>query len=100
MPAIESSDAEVIVVADADVLCDGLPAAVSAVQGGAPWARPHNSVHRLSETGTDALLAEDSWQEHPLEQRPYAGLDGGGIVVARKEVIQAIPLDPRFVGWG
>lgn len=34
------------------------------------------------------------------DQRAYAGVAGGGIVAAGREVIQSIPPDPRFVGWG
>ena len=36
MPAVESSEAEIIVMADADVWCDELPETVQAVKGGEP----------------------------------------------------------------
>lgn len=35
-----------------------------------------------------------------LTQRSYEGVEGGGMVVARREVVQSVPLDARFVGWG
>jgi len=87
MPALERSTADIVVVADADVWCDGLVRAVQAVEDGAPWAIPYLLVHRL-----DA--------ERKPEQRPYAGMAGGGIVVAPRETLLDVPLDPRFVGWG
>lgn len=76
-----------LIVADADVWCDGLAQAVEAVENGAPWAIPHLNVVRLKEDGTE-------------EERPYPGLEGGGIVVLAREVILSCPPDPRFVGWG
>lgn len=88
MPEIRSSDAEIVVVADADVWTDGLSAAVTAVKDGAPWAMPHTEVHRLSKDGRG------------LAQEPYRGALGGGIVVAPRQTLLDIPLDPRFVGWG
>jgi N-terminal domain of galactosyltransferase len=33
-------------------------------------------------------------------ERPYKGLMGGGIVVAGREVVEQVPFDPRFTGWG
>lgn len=101
MPAIAACDAgAVVVVADADVWCDGISAAVAAVEAGAPWAIPHDLVHRLSETGTAAVLAGAHWRGQPVCQQPYPGVMGGGIVVARRETLLEAPLDPRFVGWG
>jgi hypothetical protein len=99
-PSIEASNAEVIVVADADVWTDGLGEAVQQIEAGAPWAVPHNLVHRLTEAGTKAVLNGDDWRDQPLAQRPYAGFIGGGVVVARREVFEAVPLDMRFKGWG
>ena len=87
MPAVEASCAEIVVVHDADVACGGLPAALRAVESGAPWAIPHLNVHRLNADGGE-------------EQRPYRGIEGGGIVVARRPTLLEIPLDPRFAGWG
>lgn len=99
-PAIDACEAEIIVQADADVWCDGLSAAVEAARGGIPWAVPHLRVHRLSKEGTASVLAGDHRNDQPLDQQPYRGIPGGGIVVAPREVLQAVPLDRRFVGWG
>lgn len=99
-PAVEASDAEIVIQADADCWTDGLADAVAAVEAGAAWASPHLKVHRLSENGTTAVLSGEDWKGHPLEQRPYRGVEGGGFVVARRETLLAAPLDPRFCGWG
>jgi hypothetical protein len=99
-PAIESTEAEIIVQADADVWADGLAEAVRAVADGAPWALPHTLVHRLTEEATAAVLAGADWRDQPLAQQPYKGIEGGGFVVASKTVLEAVPVDPRFVFWG
>lgn len=99
-PAIEASEAEIIIQADADCFTDGLLDAVQAVEDGAGWAVPHLKVHRLSEEGTEAVYTGKDWRGQKLMQRPYQGFLGGGIVVARREVFEAAPLDRRFISWG
>lgn len=99
MPAVEASSADVLVIADADVWCDGLDLAVEAVAQGAPWAIPHRLVHRLSAAGTEAMLAGADWRGLPLAQWPYVGFAGGGVVVARRETLLDVPM-PVFLGWG
>lgn len=98
-PAVEASSADIIIMADADCCCDGLPAAVEAVRDGAAWAIPHRKVFRLTEEGA-ARYMETGEYGHPFARRPYKGMAGGGFVVARREVMLSIPLDPRFTGWG
>ena len=99
--ALDGVTADVLVVADADCLCDGVPAAIAAVEAGAAWAMPHTLVHRLDEQATVAV-----YQGTPADdtkgraQRPYRGFAGGGIVVVRRDVWDICPLDPRFEGWG
>jgi hypothetical protein len=101
MPAVEASGADIVVVADADVLCDGIERAVYAIAcGEANWGMPHLLVHRLDETGTDRVLADEPWERQPLDQRPYRGVWGGGLVVARRETLLEAPFDHRYVGWG
>lgn len=100
-PWLPEDDEEVVIVADADVWCDQTVAALDAVRrGGAAWAIPHRRVHRLSEEGTRAVLAGQRPERQPLEQYPYPGVKGGGIVVTRAGTLREVPLDPRFVGWG
>lgn len=97
-PAVRASRADVVIVADADVWT-GLDAAVAAVREGAAWAVPHTTVHRLTEHATDHLVNDLPWQVATTE-RPYRGVAGGGVVVAPRITLAAIPLDPRFEGWG
>jgi len=98
-PAVAESDAEVIVVADADVWCDGVERAVYAVVCGSAWAMPHLQVRRLSPTGTEAVFAGADWEGQESE-RLHDGVWGGGIVVGRRDVFLSAPLDPRFTNWG
>ena len=100
-PVVASVAADVIVVADADVWCEGLERAVYAVACGiTAWSVPHGLVHRMSESGTDAVLTGADWRSQLLDQDPYHGIEGGGIVVAPAEVLRSVPLDTRFQGWG
>lgn len=99
-PAIRSSSAGIIIVADADCWTDGLERAVEAVRSGASWAVPHKGVVRLSERGSEAVYRGEPWEGQPLAERPYGGVIGGGFVVAHREVLLSVPMDPRFKGWG
>lgn len=97
MPAVERSEADIIVLHDADVVCD-LSEAICAVSEGFAWAIPHQMVFRLSEASTELYVRGEPWSE--LDQPAYCGIKGGGIVVLRRETFLDIPLDPGFVGWG
>jgi len=93
------------VVADADVWCDGIPAAVKAVNGGGVrWAIPHHLVKRLTEAATSQTVEVGAWPEvrtmHTYADRPYIGHPGGGIVVLTRAAWDAAPIDTRFAGWG
>lgn len=104
-PAVEASEAEIVIQADADCWTDGLADAVAAVEAGAAWAVPHSKVFRLSEQGTEAVLGGADWKaayraEGGAVQRPYEGFLGGGFVVARPDVLRAAPIDLRFRSWG
>lgn len=96
---------DVLVIADADVVCDGVSSAVVALQRGAPWAVPHRGVYRLSETATAAVLAGapmpvlDRRLPRSVVAESYTGVAGGGMVVLPAETYRRVPLDPRFVGW-
>jgi hypothetical protein len=85
--ALSRTDADVLVVADADVWSERIADAVAAVEQGARWAIPHWLVKRLAEDGSE-------------QERPYPGIEGGGIVVLPREVMLACPMDCRFTGWG
>lgn len=98
--ALTAATAEILVIADADVWSDDLAAAVAAVEDGAAWAIPHRSVHRLTEDATSRVLAGASPTGMALQERAYRGVEGGGIVVLRRDTYKACPLDTRFEGWG
>lgn len=106
--ALAQADGDVVVMADADVICPGVERAVHAVTAGAPWAMPHRGVYRLSQTATALVYAglplPDVGQpraqlfQHCLEV--HVGAPGGGLVVLPRATLEAVPLDPRFQGWG
>ncbi|HSX22708.1 MAG TPA: hypothetical protein VLE97_08060 [Gaiellaceae bacterium] len=99
--ALQLADADVLVVADADVWAPDVLEAVSAVERGAAWAVPHRKVRRLSELSTWAVLtgAEPS-EEMSLARNSYTGVIGGGVVVLPRALYDEVPIDPRFLGWG
>lgn len=99
--ALAHTDADVIVLADADVWTEGVAAAVDVVAARGGWAIPHWKVRRLDEASTGELLA-GAWfgPGASLARRPYIGYPGGGISVLERELLDQAPLDPRFVGWG
>lgn len=101
LQGVERATGDVIVVHDADVWCDGLPAAVAAVEAGYPWAVPHRRVHRLTPLATDRALDGD-WPDErsPCLRRPYRGVAAGGILVAPRATLLDVPPDVRFTGWG
>lgn len=90
-----------MVVADADVWCE--PAAVeravlAVTAGAAPWAMPHRLVKRLTEGATARYMEQGVVGD--LERPAYEGIWGGGMVVAHRDLLLEVPLDPRFEGWG
>lgn len=105
LEGVASTDADMLVVADADAWCDNLAETVAhAEQTG--WAVPHRMVHRLSPESTDKLIAGADWRGLPLstdnsqDRKPYVGNETGTLVVLTREAFDTAPPDPRFVGWG
>lgn len=91
---------DTLIVADADVFCDGVADAVAAVATHG-WAVPHLHVRRLTAEATAAVYrGEPPDSSSTLAQRPYVGRSGGGLTVLPRALYEAIPLDRRFVGWG
>lgn len=98
---LSRTDATTLIIHDADVWCDRTWAAARLVEGGAPWAVPHGKVHRLTAEATAQVHAGARYSpDLLLDERPYRGHVGGGIVIVRRDVYEACPLDPRFTGWG
>lgn len=104
MPAVAASPkGGIVVVHDADVFFDSnlaLQAAVDRVRGGAEWAIPHGSVYRLTSNASAQAMTGGPVPFLDTDEAPYTGVPGGGIVVARRETLLDVPLDPRFQGWG
>ena len=96
--AMAQTDARVLIVADADCLCEGVvPAAQAVVDGLARWAFPHTQIRRLTLAATTEVRSGTAPHlgmavEHP----PYAGVAGGGICVVTREAYGEAPMDPRF----
>lgn len=105
-PAVEASSADIVVVNDADCWTPSLVEAVAAVKDGAAWGMPHYKVFRLSEQSTTRLIEGAGWEEFTrnrkglLSRRAYPAVWGGGIVVARRDVLLEARMDPRFLDWG
>lgn len=94
--ALDRTDADTLVIADADVWCDELEHAVNRCE---TWAVPHRLVHRLDLAATRQLF--DTGTSGPSRaERPYTGHLGGGITIVRRDIYTDCPLDPRFAGWG
>lgn len=102
--ALSRASGEILVVADADVWCDGVPEAVDRVKAGAAWAIPHYLVRRLTLPATLEVLSCGSWPVRrgttTYAQPPYPGRPGGGLVVLRRDAYERVPMDARFAGWG
>jgi hypothetical protein len=103
--AVRRSRGEILVIADADVICEGVDAAVAAVERGAPWAIPHLEVVRLTSRATERVYAGEepaaaASRARCRAERPYRGKAGGGLVVIPRASWEVAPMDPRFAGWG
>jgi hypothetical protein len=105
LDAASRTDADLLIVTDADVWVDPTDAVLAAQSHG--WAIPHRLIHRLSAESTSAVLdTAADWRSLPLsrdnhqDSRPYVGHETGTWVVLRRDVFRAAPPDPRFVGWG
>jgi hypothetical protein len=97
-------DVAAVVVADGDMLTDGIQAAVDAVRDGHQWAVPHTKLHRLTLAATEQVLAMDPagrvrWQHLPTIERPYTGVAGGSMTVFARAVLDEVPMPP-IPRWG
>lgn len=105
LDARRQTDADVFVIADADVWVDDLTTAVTeATTTG--WAIPHLLIHRLSEASSERVLHGAEWrgqglsQDNPQDSHPYRGHEAGTLLVTTADAFDTAPPDPRFVGWG
>lgn len=105
------ADDDVIIVADADVICEQIGAAVDQLCTNDHrwlWAMPHRTVYRLTEHATSSVVDHSWWPGDVATRRElqssilrqYPGYHGGGLVVTYGRILNTIPMDPRFRGWG
>jgi hypothetical protein len=109
--------AQLVVVSDADVICESVGRAIDNVaQGAASWAIPHRRVYRLNPAATTAVYGGAAFPDpdriasgrRAPHHRPasrvvdevHAPVVGGGLVVLPRALYETVPLDPRFKGWG
>jgi len=93
---------KIIVVHDSDMIATGLDQAVALCAQGTSWVRPHGFMHRLTPEATQSVLegADARGLLDDCHEKPYRSLDCAGVVVLRREVVENVPPDPRFRGWG
>lgn len=95
---------DVLVVSDADVYCDPTEAISHVDDVG--WSIPHLRIHRLSRESTELVHAGADWHGLPLstdnnqDRRPYKGNETGTLFVIRRHILEDVPPDVRFIGWG
>lgn len=95
---LEQSTSDVFIMSDGDCWSFHLEAAVDTLNE-FPWAMPFRDVHRLSPEATSVALQSGDL-DGKLQQRPYLGVPGGGMMALSREMYEQVPLDPRFKGWG
>lgn len=99
--AITQTTADTLIISDADVWTDALPAAIAVVDHGAQWVSPRSTIRRLTEYATAEVLDGAPFTfDLPLETPDYLGTRGGGIVVLTRDAWNTAPLDATFTGWG
>lgn len=106
LDAASRCDADLLVIADADVFLAGdiAPALLAAHEHG--WAVPHLLLHRLSPESTRDVYAGADWRGLPLSTdnsqdcRPNVGHEAGTLLVVRHDVLEQAPPDARFTMWG
>jgi len=104
LDGVSRTSADVLVIADGDIYCPVTEALHHVDEHG--WCVPHLLIHRLSPESTQRVLAGEDWRELPLsndnpqDRNPYRGNETGTLVVVRRDVLERVPPDVRFVGWG
>lgn len=102
-----ASDADVVVLADADSWPE--PHVLAEAVGKARtvgWATPFTRVRRLTYEATLRLLECDpaitvTPPDTRTESDVHDALPGGGVVAIRRDLaLECGPYDPRFQGWG
>lgn len=103
--AFNASSGSTIVIADADVWTSGVQYAVDKINiRSNTWAVPHQRVKRLTADATEQVMVGDlrfdRIKKVHLDRDGYTGIAGGGLTVMHRDLYEAAPIDPRFIGWG
>jgi hypothetical protein len=96
--ALDRSTADIVAISDGDVWTFQLDEGIEQLDQH-PWSVPFREVHRLSPQATSTAL-QTGELTGTLQQRPYLGVVGGGLLVIEREAYEHVPLDHRFQGWG
>lgn len=101
--ALARSTGDVVVFMDADCWIPRLVEAIRLLPD-ANWVQADNMILRFTEGATATILngrsiMEAAAQTSPFEDTPRFANAGVGTILRRGDA-EAIPLDPRFVGWG
>jgi len=107
-PAIAASDADVIVIADADSWAPTrqIDRMIRYASDPGRWVAPFDMVRRLDAASSAEVLALDpATVETPpatrLDRKPHTVLPGGGIIAAHRDTWDLVGgFDPRFADWG
>jgi hypothetical protein len=104
----QQTHADILVVADADVICGDVREPVAQIETlRSGWAVPHRLVYRMSEDATNMMISDG--RQPPLVApgvvspdfvEIHTGKAGGGLVVLPHKLLDDVPIDPRFCGWG
>lgn len=108
LAATSGDETDICVMADADVVCDGIGQALSAVADDVcRWAVPHRMVYRLTSDATRMVRAGYQIEHlglgslrNPYVVKRHVGVAGGGMVVTTRGTLDRVPIDPRFRGYG
>lgn len=100
LDAASQTDADRLVVADADVICPGFT-----LDELETWLVP-GKLHRLSPESTQQVMAGADWTGLPLstdnrqDAKPYKVHECGTLVALTRAAFDTAPPDPRFQNWG
>jgi hypothetical protein len=96
--ALKQSDADTLIVTDADLWSEAAPAAALSVDTTVGWAVPFSTVRRLDLPSTTEVL-NGGPLGGKLARPPFRAVPGGGLTILRRDLYDQVPLDARFIGW-
>lgn len=101
---LNRTDAEILVIADADVHCPTEATVQTVADGRFDWGVPHRRILRLTLKATADLMLGGLTPEQVagphLDEPGTRAHAGGGVLVIRRLAYEQVPFDARFEGWG